>query len=599
MTILTALATLYERMAGQGEAPRLGFSIERIGGEVVIDADGRVLKIASMLVPDEKGRNMLPRSLAVPAAVKRASGIAANRLWDKTAYTLGLIAEAGDDGGIRPGQGRRTAEEHAAFKTLHAELLAETDDPGLLALRRFLERWQPEDFAGTDQPIAVLNQNIVFRLDGDCDDMGRPRFVHDRPAAIELIQRPGATEGGMLCLVTGERAPVARLHPSIKGVAGGQSSGASLVAFNSEAYESHGKSQGDNAPVSERAAFAYGTALNALLAKGERRHLRIGDSTVVFWAEAPEASEAEEIEALMAESFDPPVEDEDSATAKLRARLEAVAQGSTSETPEFDPTTRVYILGLAPNAARVSVRFWYPGTVGDFARNVSRFWKDLEIAPAPWKTSPTAWSLLYETALQRKAENIPPLLGGELMRAVLTGSSYPRSLLSAVIGRIRADGEISGRRAAICKAFIRRNIGKEEIPVALDPDSVNPAYRLGRLFAVLERIQQAARPGLNANIKDRYFAAASATPARMFPVLVKNATHHLALLRKGEGGGLAHWMDAEMGRIWAGLGADLPRSLNLEDQGRFVAGYYHQRWAKKQTHEANAEEVSEDQGASG
>ena len=599
MTILTTLATLYERMAEQGQAPRPGYSIEKIGGEVVIDGDGQMVKIASLLVPDDKGRKMLPRPLAVPAAVKRSSGIAANRLWDKTAYTLGVTAETDEDGVVRPGQGRRTADEHAAFKTMHAALLAETDDPGLAALWRFLERWQPEEFAAAEHPIAVLDQNIVFRLEGDCDDRGRPRFLHDRPAAVALIQRADPSEGGALCLVTGERAPVARLHPSIKGVAGGQSSGASLVAFNSDAYESHGKSQGENAPVSDRAAFAYGTALNALLARGERRHLRIGDCTVVFWAEAAEESEAEAVEALMADSFDPPAEDEDSATGKLRARLEAVAQGRNSSAPGFDPSTRVFILGLAPNAARLSVRFWHPGSFGDFARNVTRFWEDLEITPAPWKAPPAAWSLLYETAVQRKAENIPPLLGGELMRAVLTGSAYPRTLLAGVIGRIRADGEINGRRAAICKAFIKRNIGREEIPVALDPDNTNPAYRLGRLFAVLERIQQAALPGLNATIKDRYFAAASATPARVFPVLVKSATHHLALLRKGESGGLAHWLDAEMGRIWAGLGADLPRLLNLEDQGRFVAGYYHQRWAKKEDTAAasDAGQVTEDEGA--
>ena len=272
----------------------------------------------------------------------------------------------------------------------------------------------------------------------------------------------------------------------------------------------------------------------------------------------------------------------------VRAALDAVAKARAADATEFDPETRVYFLGLAPNAARLSVRFWQPVTFGEFARHITRFWDDLALAPSPWKTAPAAWSLLYETALQRKVENIPPRLGGDLMRAVLTGAPYPRTLLSGVINRIRADGDINGRRAAICRAVINQNTKREEIPMSLDRDNPNPAYRLGRMFAVLESIQQAALPGLNATIRDRYFASASATPARIFPQLTKIATHHLSLLRKGDSGGLAHWLDREMGDIWGGLEADLQRALNLEDQGRFVAGYYHQRWTKKTTEGTDA-----------
>ncbi len=227
---------------------------------------------------------------------------------------------------------------------------------------------------------------------------------------------------------------------------------------------------------------------------------------------------------MVFDGFNPP--DDDAESNKLKAALEAVAKGRAAQAPELNPDTKVYFLGLAPNAARLSVRFWQSGTFGDFARHITRFWEDLALEPSPWKTTPAAWSLLYETALQHKAENIPPRLGGDLMRAVLTGAPYPRTLLSGVINRMRADGDINGRRAAICRAVINRNTNREEIPMSLDRDNPNPAYRLGRLFAVLERIQQAALPGLNATIKDRYFAAASATPARIFPQLTKNATHH-------------------------------------------------------------------------
>ncbi len=577
MTILTELARLYDRMAAQGRAPRPGYSSEKISFSLEIDADGQLVALRDKR--SLAGKKPAPVLMAVPAGPKRSSGIAPNLLWDKTAYVLGVIGLEQDDKSVLPGQGKRTAEEHAAFVGAHRALLADATDPGLVALRRFLEGWTPDQFAARGLDVAALDQNLVFEF----TEAGRRGYIHDRPAAAALLVR-GEDGAGGLCLVTGETGPVARLHPAIRGVMGAQSSGASLVAFNAEAYESLGKAQGDNAPVSQAAAFAYGAALNALLERQPQgaptRNLRVGDTTVVFWAEAEAPEAADWAEILMGQALNPP--DEDAEAKTLQAAIESVAAGRGTGDPRLDPNTRVFLLGLAPNAARLSVRFWHPGRFGDFARHVQRFWADLAIMPSPWKNPPAAWALLYETALLGKAENIPPLLGGQVMRAVLTGQPLPRSLLAAVIARIRADGDINGRRAAICKAVINRHTKQEEIPVSLDPDNASPAYRLGRLFAVLEQIQQRALPGLNATIKDRYFAAASATPARVFPVLVKNATHHLSLMRK-EGGGLGHWFDARMGAIWTGLGPDLPRSLNLEDQGRFVAGYYHERFKPKTT----------------
>lgn len=591
MTILNALTKFYDRMRESDDAPRFGYSTESISFALVLDADGTPLRLADKR--SHAGKKPAPVPMNVPAG-GRTSGIKPNLFWDKTAYVFGVVAveEDGDDGKKRliPGQGKRTTSEHAAFVEEHGSLLAKATDPGLVALRLFLASWHPEMFAELGFQTEALDRNIVFEF----DDGGGPGFIHDRPAAVQLVTPPTDAEHG-LCLVTGAEAPIERLHPKIKGVMGAQSSGASLVSFNNDAYESFGKAQGENAPVSQRAAFAYGTALNALLARDSKRHLRIGDSTVVFWAEADNSDTASAIEFCMSGAFNPPADD-DAELARLRAAIMDVATGRPA-TPELDPATRVYMLGLAPNAARLSVRFWHPGTFGDFARHVARFWQDLRIESAPWKGPPAAWSLLYETAIRvggkPKAETIPPLMGGQLMRAVLTGQPLPRTLLCAVVARVRADGVINGRRAAICKAVINSHLRpahdqttigiatpEEEIPVSLDPDNTNPAYRLGRLFAVLERAQNAALPGLNATIKDRYFAAASATPARVFPLLIKNATHHLALLKKGVNGGLGHWLEKELGAIWLGLEADMPRSLRLEDQGRFIAGYYHQRWTR-------------------
>ena len=609
MTVLTALASLYERMAEVGEAPKRGFSTEKIGGEVVIDGEGRFVGINPKLVPD--GKQMVAAQMPVPYPPpdRRGKKLVSGFLWAPAPYALGASISADKVFSLTA---NRAEEKHAAFRAFHQQTLDGLDDEGARALLAFLEQWRPESLSAVASIGDILAASIVFRLDGDTGSYGQSRYLHERPALVSAWLKH-LDEGGSaeehVCLVTGKTAPIARLHPSFSGLGkNAQSSGVYLVSFNigtkgvRGASSSFGKSQGENAPVSEAAAFAYGTALNELLARSgpgpARRALRIGDTTAVFWAETPGRESDEAAEDVMAGALDPPPDDDTAdetvgeAADKLRIALEALARGARPDDPRLHPDTRVYVLGLAPNAARLSVRFWLPGTLGDFARNVKRFHDDLAIDPPAWKRRPAAWALLYETALQRKAENIPPLLGGALMRSVLGGLPYPRLLLSAVIGRIRADGIVNGPRAAICKAYLTRNL-KEDVLVSLDPDYPDPAYRLGRLFAVLESIQQATLPGLNATIRDRYFAAASATPARVFPLLVKTATHHLAGLRKGDKGGLAHWFDTQMGEIWAGLAPDLPGSLTLEDQGRFVAGYYHQKFTRKAKDEAEASVVEE------
>lgn len=588
MTILTSLAEFYERLAARGDAPPRGYSLERISFEMVISDDGDPIALNDLRDPSEARPR--PREIAVPKPIgARASGIMPFFLWDKTAYSLGVIAE-NSLAGTRPGQGKRTQEEHAAFVALHEDALAEIADAGLAAFLSFLRKWRPEDFSARGFPLDALDQNIVFRLDGE------RRFLHDRPAAKQIWARLSMEKGEQgVCLVTGSRRPLARLHPSLRGVTGTQSSGAALVSFNLPAFDSYGKSQGANAPVSAAAASAYGLALSWLLNRGNGRAIRVGDATVVFWADAKETGEeaAAASENLLAALFggasETEEDDPDKADApRILSALEKIAAGRPL--PEIDarlnPQTRVHILGLAPNNARLVVRFWHVDDFGPLTSRIARHWRDLRIEPAPWKAPPAAWALLYETALQRKAENIPPRLGGELMRAILTGQPYPRTLLAAVIKRVRADGEISGRRAAIAKAVLARLEREEDIPVALDRDNPNPAYRLGRLFALIESAQMVALPGLKATVKDRYFAAACATPARVFPLLHKNAMHHLANIRKGERAGLAHWMEREIGEIWSKLTDELPRSLRLEDQARFIAGYYHQRYSRKADDEA-------------
>lgn len=585
MTILAELAALYGRMP---DLPRPGYSREAIGGEVVLAPDGKVVEMNVLAAPDDKGK-LRSRRMDVPAAVKRASGILPNLFWDKSAYVLGVVEATGPDGKLMlddlgqplAGQGGRTAQEHAAFVTAHLDLLADAEAPGLAALRAFLGQWQWQDFAAGGYPAGLLDANLVFRLQGET------RFIHDLPEVADLLSR--AVTDGDICLVTGQSGPVARLHPSIKGVMGAQSSGASLVSFNDLAYESHGKKQGENAPVSEPAAFAYGTVLNALLARDSGQNLRIGDATVAFWVEAATPKATIAATALFSAALAPPPEDASTARRKLAGELTAIARGKWQEAPDYDPETKVFVLGLAPNAARLSVRFWHPGRLRDFAARLATFWDELRITPSPWlgrdgtEYPPAAWRLLYEVAALGEAKNIPPLLGGALIRAVLTGADYPRMLLSGVIGRLRVEGTppdrfSDGRRAAIIRAVLVRNT-KGTVPMALDETSEDPAYVLGRLFGAFTYAERSFADR-GATIRDKYMGGASATPARIFPLLMKGYEHNRAGLAKSSGQKVGAGIKAEkaVAAILALLpgGGDLPASLPLEDQGRFFVGFYHQ-----------------------
>jgi CRISPR-associated protein Csd1 len=378
-------------------------------------------------------------------------------------------------------------------------------------------------------------------------------------------------------------------------VNGAQSSGAALVSFNLEAFTSYGKRQGDNAPVSQQAAFAYTTALNYLLRRDttNNQRLQVGDTTVVFWAEAETPARAAKAESFLASLLNAPPDDGAEAT-RIRRVLEDIAHGRAQALadidPELQPGTRMFVLGLAPNASRLSIRFWLVDTLDGLTRQLAWHHKDLRLDPPPWKTAPSVWRLALATAPSRdgraKSEDVPPQLAGELMRAILSGSRYPASLLANMVMRMRSDGDVSGVRVAICKAVLARNkrwrnkliqpSQEEEIPVSLNRQSTDPGYLLGRLFAVLENVQRAALGGqVNATIRDRYYGAASATPASIFPVLLRNTQNHLGKLRK-EKPGLAVNLEKEIREIVDGLPEHFSKSLKIEAQGQFAIGYYHQ-----------------------
>ena len=592
--ILASLARYYRRLATQNDdfgnpkVPPYGFSEEKIGWILVLDKEGRLQDAVPNLTADKKPQ---PKLMSVPRPEKRTSGIKPNFLWDKTAYALGV--EANKDKAqakIKPVMPSEKTFE--AFRQYHLDLLQHEQDEGLQALYRFLQHWQPAQFADYPCLSETPDANVVFALD-------KPSaLIHKCEAAQMLwagrLKSDEAEQG--LCLISGEEAPIARLHPAIKGVFGGQSSGGSIISFNKESFASFGKEQGANAPVSEVSAFAYTTALNYLLRRENGHCLTIGDASTVFWAEAADSETAAAAEDFFADIMTPP--DDEQQSQKVFDILEQIAKGRPLQeiAPDLSPDTRFYILGLAPNAARISIRFWLDTTFGQLAANLAQHWQDLALEPRPWKTVPSVWRLLLQTAVLGKSENISPVLAGEMMRAVIGGTLYPMSLLAQLIARIRADGDANGLRVAMIKAVLQRRFRKglihEEVSMSLNTESRNTAYLLGRLFAVLERIQYQALGELNAGIADRYYGSASAVPFSVFPRLLSGSKHHLSRLRKDKAG-MAVNLDKDLGEIIAMLPETFPRHLSIDEQGRFAIGYYQQKqsyFAKKdpavtQTHE--------------
>ena len=585
MSVLDALARRYDQLQARGEAPPYGFSRERISFAIVLSDEGEVVTVSAL---SERSGDAPGRTVCeVPHAVRRTSQPVANFLWDKTGYVFGVKR---DPATRRPCRAHR---EHDAFRELHETLLWEAADEGLRVLLRFLRAWDPNDYGALPHAEAMLGLNVIFRLEGERD------WLHERAEAISVwadyLARARQPKG--VCLITGARAPIALVHPVVKGVRGTHAAGAALVTFNSKTFESYGQTQGANAPISIQAAFAYTTALNALLAPQSRRQVRIADMTVVFWADVTDdVDTASQVEALLWHAI---VEGE----SAIAHTLEAVARGEplTRTTPPVPAGTRLHILGLAASVGRLSVRLWHVDTLGALARRIVEHWTDLRLEPAPWPTPPSAGRLLYETARQRKADRIPPALGPALLRAILNGTRYPRTLLGAVIARIRAEKAVTGAQAAICRACLVRDhrlgFEREDAPVSLDRDEMHPAYRLGRLFAVYERVQRAALGAVNAGIRDRFYGGASTTPATVFPLLARKCAHHITSLRRREKSrGLAHWYEREIDTILDGVGTAFPRSLGLEDQGRFALGYHHQRTWKRDSGQA-ADLAADDSGA--
>lgn len=585
--ILQALSAYYKRLKedkSSNIAPR-GFEKKEIPFIITLDNKGKFKGIVDTRVIE--GKRKVARKYLVPHGVKKSVNIAANLLWDNQAYVFGVPKP--DPKKNLAKLHKRAILQHRAFIDRIRQCLFIIEDEGISAILTFLEKG---DFSEIHRhplwkEIEESGGYISFQMEGDNE------LICQRKAVVATVNNMLDKEEGpkQQCLIRGDLDVPIRLHTAIKGVWGAQSSGANIISFNLRAFNSYGKEQGFNAPVGAKTEFAYTTALNTLLARGSRQRIQVGDASTVFWAE-----KSHEIETFFADIFGVQAkESSDQDNAAIRALFRAPQRGALPLEEDLIP---FFVLGLAPNAARIAVRFWYSGTIKEVAAAIRQHFQDCAIVHGPmYPDYLSLFRLLVSTAVQGKAENIQPNLAGEFMLSILNGTPYPFSLLSAAVRRARAEREVSYPRAAMIKALLVRNARyyhykEKEVDMALDLNNTNVGYLFGRLFAVLEHIQEAANPGINTTIKDSFYGAAASTPVVVFPRLLKLKNHHLAKL---ESMGLKVYFEKIVGEIMDKID-NIPSHMDLPDQGRFAVGYYHQRqdfYTKKKPQTKVKEEENE------
>ncbi len=556
--ILKALADYYERMRNDPKrniAPP-GYQAKAIPNIIVIDLHGFFVQLTV--------DNQATRKYLVPRERIRSGKKAykkPNYLWDFSGYVTGQSKE----------KSKNSLLQHEAFKNLVSKMASAEGVPEeIKAIDIFYSSGELKKLFSSEnwEDAQNSNRSFSFRIKGNTNLVCQHPWVH------AFIEKEREAEGAVrqICLVSGKSDFPVKTLAKIKNVWGKPQRDRSLVAFNQDSFCSFGKQQSYNSPIGESAEFAFSTALNTLLASHMQR-MQVGDASTVFWAKKEHPFE-QDFSCFLGE----PVKGESPNYGKIRSLLNAVRTGVLPEEDDIP----FYVLGLAPNASRIAIRFWYEGNVRDLKEKIAQHFEDIEIVRAPHdREFLSLFQLLVSVAPEGKADKIPPNLGGDLARSVLAGIPYPRTLLSSAVRRCKAEQRITHARAALIKGFLVResrfkNSKEKEVHMALDKTNENIGYILGRLFSVLERIQEQAQSGLNKTIRDTYFSAASSSPQVTFKRLQDLAIHHLAKIRNS--GQSTVWLEMllqeVMGKIPA---AGLPATLSVDDQGRFAIGYYHQR----------------------
>jgi CRISPR-associated protein Csd1 len=546
------LKALYDLAVREGLMEDPDFEQRRVPWVIRIDGRGRFLG----LFENEA-------KLWVPRQPKHTNRVQAHFLVCHARYVLGLSGRTGKQVG-------RDALCAAAFVQGTETVARDTQDSGALALLEFLKRRQeslPSILETRSSEEWSGSEEIAFAVDADGG-----RFVHERQALQQYWRQHRQSElrgtaASTRCLVTGQVSPPARLHGFVKRVPPPNPMGTALVSFNKEAFTSHSLEQGENAPISRSAAEGYVAALNYLLERTPSRAYRYGvrvgnEAVTVFWTR-----EKNETPDLLAALLDP-TEEEALATAESPWKgIEPVAADLTP----------FYALTLSGNAARLVVRDWFESTARAVKENLKRYFADLRLGEGEPRPLPIP-RLLASLRGRGEGTGLSPDLGARLFRAALRGGAFPREIVGAALRRLRLDDarwQLDCRCALIKAALLRLpSSGRQpwEVTVSLDETNRQVPYLLGRLFAVLERLQGYALRDLNVTIRDRYFGSASATPALVFPRLLRLSVFHAA---KAEGAG---WLERIKGQVIDALPPEpFPRVLSLEQQGLFAIGYYHQR----------------------
>lgn len=575
--ILQALVSHYEDLQKQGKISSPGWGEAKVSFGLNLSREGEPIGLLPLRVTRQEGKKVvdMPRILEVPQPVKRSVDIKSNFLCDNSTYIFGVDEK---------GKPERSMQCFQACRERHHELLDAVETVASKAILNYFDTWEPEKmseypFLEDSRKELLAGANILLYVEGRS-------ALEDEAIRAGWQQYYNQSDSGVrgVCMVTGQETSLAMLHPTIKGVMGAQSMGTSLVSFNAPAFCSYGKEQGENASVGEYAAFAYSTALNALLS--DREHTKsVGDTTVVYWVEG-----SEEIyqKVTCAALFG--ADEEGISNRDLSKIFDKLRHGERIQVEDqwLDTEKHFYILGLAPNAARLAVRFFLVDSFGNMLKNVAEHYKRLEIVKPEYDRFELLpiWKLLSETVNNNARDKSPsPQMAADTLQAVLTGRPYPASLLNGAMMRIRAEREVTRGRAAIIKAYYSRNLNRkcpeEVLQMELNEQCPNVPYTLGRLFSLLEQIQQTANPGINATIKDKYFNAAASTPANIFPVLMNLAQKHLRKMNEGQ----KVYFDRQIGELSAIIGEAYPMRMILPEQGAFQLGYYCQtqkRYQKKE-----------------
>lgn len=565
--ILQALVKQYENLEKQGKVSGLGWCQAKVSYELDLSKNGDILGVTSRKIEEMRGKKTVwaPASLIVPEMVTRSSGVSANFLCDNSKYMLGIDVQ---------GTNQRVMDCFQATREKHRSVLKNAQGEIARAILAYFEKWDPQK--AEQYPVIRENWeklteggNLIFSVEGqEAQEDEEIRTCWEQYREQDDGERKG------LCLVTGRKTEISRIHKVIKGVPGAQSSGAALVSFNAPAFESYGKEQSYNAPVGKYAEFAYTTALNYLLTQRDYT-FSLGDAMVVYWAE----SGKEEYQKCFFDIMRPTKDNQ----KKLKDIFDSLKEDTKVylENAEMDPEQKFYILALAPNAARLSVRFFYMNSFGKILQNIAEHYERLSIVKPAWAEQDYLGirDMLNETVNQKSKDKTPiSNMSSLVLQAILSGSRYPASLYTDTLIRIRAEnGKITWGRAAIIKAYLNRNYGwkKGERFMGLKEECTDTAYVLGRLFSLLEAIQKEANPSITTTIRDRYFNSACATPASVFPVLIKLKNSHIKKLERDKGGAKIYYekqLTDIMGRL-----EEFPKRLSLEQQGQFTLGYYHQQ----------------------